>query len=101
MNRLGAILGSIVFLFVAPGIVAGVIPWAISQYRMDAPLLGFDPLRWIGGLLLLLGAMLLLETFARFALPNAGAGIRQLHGRPGEVWLPESGTERIAVIRDA
>ena len=41
------------------------------------------------------------ETFARFALPNAGAGIRQLHGRPGEVWLPESGTERIAVIRDA
>jgi len=72
MNRLGPILGSIVFLFVAPGIVAGVIPWAISQYCMDAPLLGFEPLRWIGGLLLLLGAVLLLETFARFALQGLG-----------------------------
>ena len=72
MNRLGAILGSIVFMFVAPGIVAGLVPWAISQYRMDAPLLGFEPLRWIGGLPLLLGAVLLLETFARFALQGLG-----------------------------
>ena len=72
MNRLGPILGSIVFLFVAPGIVAGVIPWAISQYRMDVPLLAFEPLRWIGGVLLLLGAVLLLETFARFALQGLG-----------------------------
>ena len=39
------------------------------------------------------------ETFERFALPNEGAGVRQIHGRPGEVWLPESGTEHISVIR--
>ena len=30
-----------------------------------------------------------------------GSGIRQILGRPGEVWLPESGTESIAVIRTA
>ena len=41
------------------------------------------------------------ETFTRFALPNEGAGIRQINGRPGEVWLPESGTEHISVIRGA
>ncbi len=41
------------------------------------------------------------ETFTRFALPNEGAGIRQINGRPGEVWLPESGTEHISVIRSA
>lgn len=32
---------------------------------------------------------------------RAGANIRQIHGRPGEVWLPESGTEHISVIRNA
>jgi len=27
--------------------------------------------------------------------------VRQILGRPGEVWLPESGTEHIAVMRTA
>lgn len=71
-DRLLAIAGSIVFLFVAPGIVAGAIPWSISQYRIEPPLLGFEPLRWLGVLLLLVGGVLLLETFARFALQGLG-----------------------------
>jgi virginiamycin B lyase len=28
-----------------------------------------------------------------------GANVRQILGRPGEVWFPESGTERLMVIR--
>ena len=71
-DRLRAILGSIVFLFVAPGVIAGLIPYWISGWRVDPPLLGLEPLRWLGGLLLLLGAVLLLETFARFALEGLG-----------------------------
>jgi virginiamycin B lyase len=39
------------------------------------------------------------ETFSRFALTNEGAAVRQILGRPGEVWLPESGTEHITVVR--
>jgi len=39
------------------------------------------------------------ETFERFGFPEAGANVRQINGRPGEVWAGESGTERIAVIR--
>jgi virginiamycin B lyase len=39
------------------------------------------------------------ETFQSFASPRADANIRQILGRPGEVWLPESGTEHISVIR--
>jgi len=39
------------------------------------------------------------ERFERHALPRPGAGVRQILGRPGEVWLPESGTEHITVIR--
>jgi virginiamycin B lyase len=41
------------------------------------------------------------ETFERFAHANEAAGVRQIVGRPGEVWLPESGTEHITVIRTA
>jgi len=39
------------------------------------------------------------ERFERFGMPRPGANVRQILGRPGEVWLPESGTEHISVIR--
>jgi virginiamycin B lyase len=41
------------------------------------------------------------ERFTRIALTNEGAAVRQILGRAGEVWLPESGTEHISVIRAA
>jgi protein-S-isoprenylcysteine O-methyltransferase Ste14 len=71
-DKLKAIAGSIVFLFVAPGIVAGLIPWSITGWRIEPALWGIEPLRWLGGLLLLLGAVLLIETFSRFALQGLG-----------------------------
>ena len=39
------------------------------------------------------------EKFERFGFAREAVGIRQILGRPGEVWLPESGTEHISVIR--
>jgi virginiamycin B lyase len=39
------------------------------------------------------------ERFERFGFPREATSIRQILGRPGEVWLPESGTEHISVIR--
>jgi virginiamycin B lyase len=39
------------------------------------------------------------EKFERYGFPRDSANVRQIHGRPGEVWLPESGTEHITVIR--
>jgi len=41
------------------------------------------------------------EKFERFGFAREAASVRQIHGRPGEVWLPESGTEFISVIRTA
>jgi virginiamycin B lyase len=41
------------------------------------------------------------EKFERYAMPRENANVRQILGRPGEVWLPESGTEHITVIRTA
>lgn len=39
------------------------------------------------------------ERFESFPFPREAAGVRQILGRPGEVWLPESGTEHLSVIR--
>ena len=39
------------------------------------------------------------EKFERYAMPRDSANVRQILGRKGEVWLPESGTEYISVIR--
>jgi virginiamycin B lyase len=39
------------------------------------------------------------ETFMTFELPHANGNVRQLLGRPGEVWGPESGADQLVVIR--
>jgi virginiamycin B lyase len=38
------------------------------------------------------------ERFTTFKLPTGGAKVRQILGRHGAVWLPASGTDRLAVI---
>jgi virginiamycin B lyase len=40
------------------------------------------------------------ETFTTFPSDRRGANVRQMLGRPGEVWGGESGTDRLVVIRD-
>ena len=39
------------------------------------------------------------ETFESFPGSAADANVRQILGRPGEVWAPESGTNRLMLIR--
>jgi len=39
------------------------------------------------------------EAFEVFRIPSPGSNIRQLLGRPGEVWGAESGTSKLVVIR--
>ena len=38
------------------------------------------------------------QKFTRVSLPSAGADVRQIVGRPGEVWGAESGTDKLVVI---
>jgi protein-S-isoprenylcysteine O-methyltransferase Ste14 len=68
-------IGTIVFLFLAPGIVAGFIPWLISGWRPhdwgNADWL--VPVAWIA---IVLGVAFLLHAFALFALH---------HGTPAPV----------------
>ena len=41
------------------------------------------------------------EQFRTFPSDRAGAGVRQILGRPGEIWGAESGNDRLVVVRGA
>ena len=41
------------------------------------------------------------ETFVALSWPDAGANARDLHGRPGEVWGADSGSDKLVVVRTA
>ena len=41
------------------------------------------------------------ETFTTIPLPSANGEVRQLHGRPGEVWGAESAADQLIVVRHA
>ena len=72
VRKIWAILGSAIFLVLAPGFVAGMVPWWISHWRVQDALLGLSLLRFAGCLLLALGTIGLLDSFARFAIHGMG-----------------------------
>ena len=72
MRRMLALVGSAIFLVIAPGTVAGYVPWRICRWHVEAPLLGISSLRLVGVLLIAAGLTVLLDSFARFALQGLG-----------------------------
>jgi protein-S-isoprenylcysteine O-methyltransferase Ste14 len=72
MRKALAIAGSAIFLVVAPGLVAGWVPWWISHWRVDDPFFAAPLFRFAGGLLVVPGIIGLLDSFARFALRGLG-----------------------------
>lgn len=65
-----AIVGSVVFLVLAPGVVAGLVPALITGWDVDERLPG--ALRIAGAAWALLGIGFLLHAFGRFALEGLG-----------------------------
>jgi protein-S-isoprenylcysteine O-methyltransferase Ste14 len=72
MNRLAASLGSALFLVIAPGTIAGLIPYALSGWHVGPPFLGLVAVRVLGGVLIAAGLPVLLDSFARFAREGLG-----------------------------
>lgn len=72
MKRAAALVGSAVFLVIAPGTVAVYVPWTICRWRVMPPLLGFMPFRALGLLLIVAGLPVLLDSFVRFATQGLG-----------------------------
>jgi len=64
-----AALGSAVFLVVAPGVVAGLVPWLLTDWRTsDPPAL----LAVLGAVLIAVGTGVLLHSFVRFVVEGRG-----------------------------
>jgi protein-S-isoprenylcysteine O-methyltransferase Ste14 len=69
MNRLRAAIGSLLFLVVAPGVVAGLVPWLLTDWTSnDWPI----PLRLLGAASIAAGLALVLPAFVRFAVEGRG-----------------------------
>jgi protein-S-isoprenylcysteine O-methyltransferase Ste14 len=67
-----AAAGSLVFLVLAPGVVAGLIPWLLTDWDVQEPLPYWLPLRIVGAILLAAGAAALLHAFWRFVVEGLG-----------------------------
>jgi protein-S-isoprenylcysteine O-methyltransferase Ste14 len=74
MGRTTAALGSAIFFALAPGVVAGVVPWWLTGWRVRQPLpfWATTPLRVIGVALIMAGAIVLVRAFARFVVEGVG-----------------------------
>lgn len=67
-----ALAGSVAFLVVVPGTVAGAVPFWVTRWRLQPPFPGLPGLRVVGGMLVLLGVASLVESILRFALVGLG-----------------------------
>jgi protein-S-isoprenylcysteine O-methyltransferase Ste14 len=72
MRRRSALLGSAIFTVVVPGVVAGLVPWALTGWAPRAPAPGGLPARLAGAALVAAGAAVLLGSILRFALEGLG-----------------------------
>src|SRR6266487_106156 len=72
MNRLTAAVGSALFFAAAPGVVAGLVPWWLTRWQVRGPLSRWAPLRVAGLIMLILGAIVLVQAFARFVTEGRG-----------------------------
>jgi protein-S-isoprenylcysteine O-methyltransferase Ste14 len=61
-----------VFLVLAPGVVAGVVPWWLTRWDVREPLPYWLPLRLAGVVLVAAGVLVLLHAFARFVVEGLG-----------------------------
>lgn len=69
MRTRQALAGSALFFLLAPGVVAGLMPWLIAGWHMQP---GRLPFRIIGILLIAVGVTFLMHSFARFVIEGRG-----------------------------
>ncbi|MDE2182788.1 MAG: isoprenylcysteine carboxylmethyltransferase family protein [Alphaproteobacteria bacterium] len=72
MRKSRALAATFAFFLLAPGTVAGFVPWWITGWRVQAAFPGLVIAQAAGIALILLGLWPLVESFARFALEGLG-----------------------------
>jgi protein-S-isoprenylcysteine O-methyltransferase Ste14 len=72
MSKAIAVLGSALFFVIAPLVLAGFVPWWVTQWEFRTAFFGVDLTRILGGILIIVGVPGLVDSFARFALEGLG-----------------------------
>ena len=72
MRTPAAAAGSVLFFAIAPGIVAGAVPWWLTGWQIRGPLAHWAPVRIAGLIMLIAGALVLVQAFARFVTEGRG-----------------------------
>jgi protein-S-isoprenylcysteine O-methyltransferase Ste14 len=67
-----AAAASSIFFALAPGVVAGLVPWLLTDWGVEEPLPYWLPLRVVGAALIVAGAAVLVHAFARFVAEGMG-----------------------------
>jgi protein-S-isoprenylcysteine O-methyltransferase Ste14 len=70
VRKPSAAAGSALFFAVAPGVVAGLVPWLLTGWEVDAE--WWLPLRVLGALTIVAGAGVLVHAFVRFVVEGLG-----------------------------
>ena len=68
-SRVRSAFGSALFLVVAPGVVAGLVPWWLTGWQAGATR---RPLQAVGTLLIVAGVIVLVDAFVRFVVEGIG-----------------------------
>jgi protein-S-isoprenylcysteine O-methyltransferase Ste14 len=71
-SRLVAAAGSAIFFAIAPGVVAGLIPWWLTGWRTGDSIPGWGPLRVLGAVLTCVASIVLISAFVRFVIEGVG-----------------------------
>jgi protein-S-isoprenylcysteine O-methyltransferase Ste14 len=71
-KRLWALIGSTAFLVLAPGTVAGVVPFWLTGWRVEGASQSASILRVAGAFMIVAGLVSLLDSFTRFAWVGLG-----------------------------
>src|SRR4051794_13588878 len=72
VRRSVAAAGSAAFFALAPGTVAGLLPWSLTRWRPGVAFAHWLPARLLGILILLAGSAFLVQAFARFVVEGIG-----------------------------
>jgi protein-S-isoprenylcysteine O-methyltransferase Ste14 len=69
VSKARAAVGSFLFLIVAPGVAAGLVPWLLTDWSTHDWWL---PVRVVGGVMICAGLAALLPAFVRFVVEGIG-----------------------------
>jgi protein-S-isoprenylcysteine O-methyltransferase Ste14 len=74
LDRPKAAVGTLIFFLLAPGIVAGLIPWWLTGWRVRQALPGwaFMPARVAGTAFIVVAGVVLVQAFVRFVAEGVG-----------------------------